>query len=149
MIDLGFDTKKYDDINLVKKYDLYIDPNGYFYKVKSIKGIGILNHNTWAKMYLDKLKYNFDKKFSPAEIMVHLFGFIYYSHDQLQYKPIIKVANPRYFNVTASPEQLNSLFNIMLVNGENPFDVPMLMGEEGIFDYEALNDTYSQKIKKR
>ena len=148
MIDVSFDMKKYDDINLIKDCDLFIDPSGYFYKIKPIKGISILNHNTWSKKYLDNLKYTFNHKFSPAEIMVHLFGFVYYSHDQLKYKPIIKTPNPRYFNVSSSPEQLNSLFNVMMVNGENPFNVPMLMGEENIYDYEEINDNQFQKKRR-
>lgn len=148
MIDLSLDMTKYSDINAIKNHDLFIDQNGDFYKIRPIKGMSLFNHNTWAKMYLDKLNYDLDQRFSPSEVLVHVLGFVYYSHDQLKFKPIIKIADPWFCNMNTTKAQLDSLYNVMIVNGENPNIVPMLMGEEGIYDYEGIDDTENPKIKK-
>ena len=69
------------------------------------------SHNKWAEQFMKEnlnisdFKLNpsvsmllcLSKMNGPAEILIHCFGFVYYSHDALMYKPIIKIPNPIYF----------------------------------------------------
>lgn len=129
-----FDFNKYDDVVEVKAYDGFIDTNGNFYKVckrreKNIKD----SHNEWATHFI-KEKLNIKKfKFNPttsalftlatlggpAEVLIHCFGYVYYSHDPFYYKPIIKLPNPKIANYKVTEEQLNTLYSIMTMNKEN------------------------------
>lgn len=138
----NFDFSSYDDINLVKGYDLFIDPNGSVYKIKKTRNMIDVNHNKWAERFLilnnkisiiDLTYLKVD--YSPVEIMVNYFGYVYYSHDNLLFQPIIKTPNPKYNKKMVSEEQLDTLTNIMVINNENPFDVPMIMGEKEEYDY--------------
>ena len=150
----NFDFKKYNDANDVKGYDLFIDRLGNMYKIKKTKSNSIVDHNSWAEKYMIETqkinKLNFKINSSnlinlinlkgPAEILVHSYGFVYYSHDALLFQPIIKAPNPKYFNNNVTDEQLDSLTSVMLMNNENPFVVPMIMGEEDYdYDYTTIN----------
>ena len=121
------DFNKYDDAMAVHRYEGFIDRNGYFYKVaKRGENKNRDSHNEWAEVFIkEKLnKKNF--KFSPttsalftltrlsgpAEILIHCFGYVYYSHDPDYYKPIIKVPNPKISNYKATEEQLDMLFSL-------------------------------------
>lgn len=153
-----YDFTKYDDAKEIHRYDGFIDKNGYFYKVCKI-GEKILDengrvrdsHNKWAEAYLkEKLKvenFKFNPTVSalfsltqlsgPAEILVHCFGFTYYSHDPVYYKPIIKTPNPRIANYKVTEDQLDMLYLIMLLNKEST-DIPIFMGEDE--DYLGTDD---------
>lgn len=151
---MNIDLNPYNDAVLVRKYDLFINKLGEYFKIKRTLSKDRMNHNIWAEKYLEEIN---DKEeyigLSPAEVLIHKYGFLYYSHDGLLYKPIIKVANPGYFKIRKTEEQLDSLFNIMVINGENPFIVPMLNGEENIYDYEEMNNergkVYAKTLYKR
>ena len=119
----------YNDVLQVCKYDLFINVDGEYFKVKKTISKDKMNHNIWAEQYLNNINDNKDyNNLSMSEILIHKYGFVYYSHDGLLYKPIIKIPNPKYFNKSVNEKQLDSLFNIMMVNNENPFYVPMLNG---------------------
>lgn len=135
------DLEAYDDSVIVKNYNLFIDPDGMFYRINRIKNDYSIDHNLWALEYFKKLCDIYDsKKLSPAEVLIHKYGFLYYSHDMLVRKPIVKVPNPKYYRQRVSEEELDSLFQIMLLNNEDPFSVPMQMGYDDVYDYVALTD---------
>lgn len=160
-----YDFNKYDDATQINRYEGFIDRNGYFYKV-SKRGAKITDengkirdsHNKWAEVYLKQKKNMKDFKFNPtasalftltklngpAEILIHCFGYVYYSHDPIYYKPIIKVPNPKVANYKATEEQLNMLYSIMLLNRENT-NIDIFFEDEDINDYYARDDQKNYK----
>lgn len=149
-----FDFNKYDDAMEVKNYDGFIDRDGNFYKVGlRIKKDGNDSHNSWAETYIrEKLNFK-DVKLNvtnstiftlvslsgPAEILINCFGYVYYSHDPIFYKPIIKIPNPKIANYKVTEEQLNMLYMIMAYNRENT-DISILNGDDNVYDYCGLDD---------
>jgi len=143
---MNIDMEQYDDCILVRNYNLFIDPDGLFYRINRINKSGI-DHNVWALEYFKKINSIYESKhLSPAEVLIHKYGFLYYSHDMLVGKPIVKIANPIYYKKHVSDEELDSLFQVMLINNEDPFSVPMQMGYDNVYDYVALTD---EKIYKK
>lgn len=155
-----YDFNKYDDSMEIYRYEGFIDRNGYFYKVAK-RGEKILDengkirdsHNNWAEAYL-KEKMNIKNfKFNPtasalftltslsgpAEILIHCFGYVYYSHDPAYFKPIIKVPNPKISNYKATEEQLDMLFSIMVLNKENT-NISIFFNDEEDVDYLGRDD---------
>lgn len=130
-----FDIKGYNDLTSIVGYDGFIDPNGLFYKVKKRNSNDIsVSHFTWAEYYLtqDKNKLNdllkpsysvlyiLSKLNSKQDILIHFFGFVYYSHDYLTHEPIIIPPDPMYNGKTITSEQLDTLYEIMNINLEQP-----------------------------
>ena len=155
-----FDFNKYNDAIEVKRFEGFIDRNGYFYKVvERGKNKNSDSHNKWAEQYL-KEKINIKKfKFNPtasalltlaslngpAQILVDCFGFVYYSHDPDYFKPIIKVPNPKVSNYKVTEEQLNFLFLIMTANNENT-NIPIFFNDEDEFDYSGVDEYRGKRI---
>ena len=150
-----FDFNKYEDILIFQKYDGFIDPRGYFYKVNLRNGHKEIDHNLWANEYMKnhgdkfrKLNFTASNLFtlsqisSVAEALVHIYGFIYYSHDTYNRQPIIIIPNPMYNNCRMTDAQDEALFNIMLLNNEDPFNCP-LFTEDDVYCY------YGETKKKR
>ena len=79
--------------------------------------------------------------------MINCLGFVYYSHDPIYYKPIVKIPNPKIFGKTVTDEQLDMLCNIMLCNKEN-IDIPILYGDTNEYEYCGLEDNQFDKKKK-
>lgn len=144
-----FDFNKYDDILISQKYDGFIDPNGYYYKVNLRNSGKVIDHNLWANEYMKnngdkyrKLNFSASGLFtlsqisSVAEALVHIYGFIYYSHDSYTRKPIIILPNPLYNNCKMTAAQNEVLFNIMLLNNEDPFTCPIFT-EDGVYFYSG------------
>ena len=142
------DFTKYDDVTKMRCYDGYIDPNGNFYRVKQ-RLRPICNHELWAEEYLknnalecrdisisESLLLNLITLKTCTEKLIHLHGFIYYSHDELLYKPIIKMPNPKIFGKRSTEEQMDALYSIMLINNENT-NIPIF---DGALDYVGLED---------
>lgn len=142
------DFTKYDDVTKMRGYDGYIDPNGNFYRVKQ-RLRPICNHELWAEGYLknnaldchdivvsESLLLNLITLKTCTEKLIHLHGFIYYSHDELLYKPIIKMPNPKIFGKRSTEEQMDALYSIMLINNENT-NIPIF---DGALDYVGLED---------
>ena len=159
-----YDFNKYDDVVDIHGYEGFIDRNGCFYKVVK-RGEKITDengnirnsHNNWAEAYLktimniNNFKFNptasalftLTKLSGPAEILVHCFGFVYYSHDPYYYKPIIKVPNPKIANYKVTEEQLDMLFSIMVMNKEKT-NIPIFFNEDDT-DYLGRDDQYNYK----
>ena len=147
------DFTPYDDALNTKGYDGFIDRYGNFYKVcKTNKKSIIDSHNEWAERYI-KEKLNIkDFKFNPttsalftltklsgpAEILIHCFGYVYYSHDPIYYTPIIKLPDPKISNYKVTNEQLDMLFLIMRLNKENT-DIPIFLEEDEYNESSNLN----------
>lgn len=161
-----YDFNKYDDALNVYRYEGFIDRNGYFYKVCK-RGEKITDesgkvrdsHNEWAEAFLKERMNIKDFKFNPtasalitltnlsgpAEILIHCFGYVYYSHDPVYCKPIIKVPNPKIANFKVTEEQLDMLYTIMLLNNEKKYtNIDIFFGEES-YDYCGKEDKENSK----
>ena len=159
----NFDFNTYDNILDMVGYNGFIDRLGNFYRVCKIKSGNINDsHNEWAIEYLKKVHNVNDLKFSPtnsalielinlsgpAELLVNCFGFVYYSHDFIFHKPVIRLPNPKVANYKATEEQLNILFFLMRFSGEIT-DIP-IFNEEDVYSYEGQNDySYVKRIEKK
>lgn len=147
------DFNIYDDALEVLKHDLFIDKDGKYYKIKRTVSKDNTSHNIWARDFLLRRgEVNLSKNLNDVELLIHKYGFTYYSHDGLLYKPIIKIPNPIYYKRTVTDEQIDSLIEIMLLNGENPFKVPFINKEDNIYDYVEINNesgVTSENIYKR
>lgn len=156
------DFNKYDDVMEVRGYDGFIDRNGNFYKVcKKRKKMAEDTHNEWAEVFLkeklDMSEFKFNPTTSalftlvslsgPAEILVNCFGYVYYSHEPIYYKPIIKLPDPKISNYTVTKEQLDMLYLVMAYNQENT-DIPIFYGELDNYEYSGLDEYNNQKILK-
>ena len=159
-----YDFKAYDDVMEIHRYEGFIDRNGKFYKVckrgekiTDEKGRVRNSHNKWAEAYLKEKMNIKDFKFNPTasalltltslngpvEILIHCFGYVYYSHDPIYYKPIIKTPDPKIASYKATEEQLDMLFSLMLVNKENT-NIPIFFNDEDI-DYLGRDDCENYK----
>ncbi len=157
-----FDFNKYDDASLIHNYDGFIDQNGNYYKVSHRRqSKNIDSHNEWAKAFLkQKLNiddYNFNKFYSsifssvllngPAEILINCFGYVYYSHDAIIYKPIIKLPNPKILNYRVTQEQLDMLYSVMLYNNEDT-NISIFYDDNDEYTYCGIEDGgYQRKFK--
>ena len=164
-----YDFNKYDDATQVNRFEGFIDRNGYFYKVAKRgekitdeKGRIRDSHNLWAeaflkeKMNITEFKFNptasalftLTKLNGPAEILIHCFGYIYYSHDPIYFKPIIKAPNQKIANYKATEEQLNTLYSIMFLNKEDT-NISIFFCEEESYDYYGEYEQNKIKILKK
>lgn len=149
-----FDFKPYDDIITCSIYDGFFSPDGYYYKVKQRRSNMCNNsHNEWAEKFIkEKMNiqdldinptysalYALKQIKGPAELLVHRFGYLYYSHDPLFYKPIIIKPNPKIAGKSVTDKQLDMLFQMMLLNNENPFFNPIFT-EEDVYTYNGLDE---------
>lgn len=154
------DFNKYDDASLIHNYEGFIDKLGNFYKVcHRNKSKNADTHNVWAEAYmkekfgvinLETLQvtslFNISQLNSPSEILINCHGFVYYSHDPIYHKPIIKIPNPKVAKYKVTEEQLNMLFLIMIYNNENT-NIPILFGEEDVYSYCGMEEDLDKKIK--
>ncbi len=145
MSNFKFDIKGYKDLSNIVDYDGFIDPNGLFYKVKKKYSNDIsVSHLTWAEYYLsqdkDKLNnlltpsysvlYILSKLNSKQDILINFFGFVYYSHDYLTREPIIIPPDPMYNDKSITSEQLDTLYEIMNNNLEQPLNHEIFSQED-------------------
>lgn len=156
-----FDFKRYDDVAEVYNYNGFIDQDGYFYKVSPKNhGNTEIEHNLWARMYVkahgDRFRrmdfsasglFTLSQISSEVDVLVHIYGFVYYSHDDLYMKPIIKVPDPKYNHFTKSKYQEDILFSLMLINNENPFENPIFT-DDTTYAYVGLNEAQNGRSKK-
>ena len=155
------DYKLYDDYNDAKGYDLFIAPNGEFYRIKKRLDKSNISHETWAEEYIKLNNIKIDvSKFQTSIIFrmnnlrtatskaIHCLGFIYYSHDHIYYKPIIELPNPKVYGNCVTDAQLDTLYAVMLINNENT-DIPIFEGDT--LRYVGMNDEvdYEKDRNKR
>ena len=132
-----FDFNVYYELNEIKGYDGYIGTNGEFYKVKSFRNSDLnCTHLTWAEQYIKQDYKKLSTLLYPSnsilfalanlktkqDILIHFFGYVYYSHDYYTNTPLIITPNPIYNEKTITKEQLEKLYDIMEVNLENPME---------------------------
>lgn len=155
------DYKLYDDIKDSIGYDLFIDKNGKFYRIKKRLDKNSTSHEKWADEYLRMNNINIDtSKFQSSIIfklsnlktstdkLINYCGFVYYSHDHCYYKPIIELPNPAIYGNRVTENQLDTLFGVMMVNNENT-NIPIFEGET--LKYVCMNDEVDyeeNRIKK-
>jgi len=151
MKNIKFDFNPYDDVAEVLEYDGFISPSGYYYKVRRSMSNDSIDHDMWAKEYLEKiiglekiisnisgsLLLGLTQMNSYVFTLVHMQGFVYYSHDPISRGPIIIAPNPRINNRNMTKEQNDLLFSIMCMNGEDAFNNPVLNGEDT--EYVAID----------
>lgn len=145
------DFTPYLDIAECINYDGFFDPIGSYYKVK-LRNSNMMedSHNNWAEEYIKKnfntqninvrstysFLYGLTKLNGPAEILVHIFGFVYYSHNPINHQPIIIVPDEKIMGNKVTKEQLDSLFEMMIFNNERPFDNEIFM--EDLDDFKKI-----------
>lgn len=148
------------DISLCTKYDGFIDKYGNYYIVKEKRSTNsLLGHNEWAEQYMKEKKLNvtqFNQTYSmllalsklngPAEFLIHCYGYAYYSHDPILYKPIIMLPNPHISGNSATSDQIEALFKIMLFNNENPYNKEILI-DSNIYEYSGLDEEIGGKFR--
>lgn len=155
----NIDFNKYDDIALIKDYDGFIDSRGYFYRVcsRKDKSKSKIDHNLWAEVYIkkniDKFKkinfinsglFTFSKVSSPSDLLVNIYGFVYYSHDIDYHKPIIKIPNPKYNGCKMTREQDELLYTIMMLNNEQPENNPIFL-EDNVYNYVGMEESSKRR----
>ena len=153
-----FDFNRYDDIAEAAKYNGFIDQDGYFYKVSPRNHYRAkIDHNLWARAYVkahgDRFKrmdfsasglFTLSQISSEVDVLVHIYGFVYYSHDDQYFKPIIKCPDPKYNKFIMNRKQSDFLFGIMLINNENPFENP-IFNDDRVYKYVGLYDEQDKK----
>ena len=119
------------DINVIKNYDGFIDPEGNFYRV-SLRNMHVPTHIEWAdKFVIKKLDYikhlsnpsgsfllTMTKLKDKQDVLIHFYGFIYYGHDAYTRKPIIIYPDDTINSKCVSKEQIETLFKILSANEE-------------------------------
>lgn len=156
-----FDFNRYDDLVDICKYNGFIDQDGHFYKVSLRSHYHAkIDHNLWARAYVkehgDRFRrmdfsasglFTLSQISSEVDVMVHIYGFVYYSHDDIYHKPIIKCPDPKYNKFIMTSSQEDVLFNIMLVNNEDPYNNPIFSNDD-MYTYVGLYDE-KQKVKRK
>jgi hypothetical protein len=122
------------DFELAAKHNGFIDPNGNYYLV-SEKSKHIPTHEQWANSYivgkLDFVKllanpnksliYTLNRLKEKQDMLIHFYGYVYYSHDSYTNKPIIILPDEKVNDKKVSNEQLKTLFEVMKINGEESY----------------------------
>lgn len=159
---INYDFNQYNNMEECKRYNGFFDQDGNFYRVNLKNSLNMaLTHNTWADKYLkENLKLSeitFNPSYSlidrlrqitsPSELLVNGYGFVYYSHDPMRFKPIIIKPNPSVAGKRITKEQLDKLFEIMILNNENPFFNPIFTEEE-VYEYNGLDDEETRGYSK-
>lgn len=146
------------ELNVSEYFDGFIDPQGKYYKVKE-KGTKEDLFNTWSKKYIEiitqvyytELRFNYKnilniKKINSfTELLINLFGYVYYNHDSDKNQPIIKLPDPNLCDVCATSDQIEALYQIMLINHENPQDKEFLIDATMNY-YNGIEET-ERKIR--
>lgn len=137
------DLKKYYLPEEVEGYELFIGPEGEYYKVKKINGVNTISHYEWAEIYFESK----NKKFTPntfdaLNALIHLYGFVRYAHRSISCNPILDIPNPAYHNVSITKEQVASIYNLVYYNEEY-----LTQDQEAILDYEVnVLNSMSEKV---
>lgn len=120
------DFNNYSKPEEVKDYELFIGPNGEYYKVKTKYESGDnCTHYEWAQKYLeDRVPSTLSdpvirkKCNTPLQILIHMYGYIRYTHSYGYSKPIFDLPNSNYFGYKLSKEQIDSIYKLLDFNKE-------------------------------
>ncbi len=143
------DFNKYSSPVEVKDYELFIGPEGEYYKVKTrYESDQNCTHYVWAEKYLEEFglsslltKEKITKKCkTPLEVLVHYCGFIRYTH-MYGRNIYLNIPNKLYFGYILSKKQINSLYNLMDYNHDK-------VNDDIINQIERLDEEYDTKIDK-
>lgn len=153
------DFKPHYDINEIKNYELFIGPQGEYYKVKTIKESDEnMTHYNWAHKYLQKHKLlelfkqeikelNLDDYNS---IIINLCGFIRYTHVDYYGTPVIDIPDYFKYGKTVTEKQIISLHHLMHSKNESRFYEPFLENvKKNSYDgsiYRKMVDNYIEKL---
>ena len=93
----------------VKGFELFIGPDGEYYKVKNIKNNSNYTHYEWAEQYIKSFTNDVTKTncFDSLNLLIHKYGFVRYAHRFYSPNPILDIPNPSYYGVSITEEQKN------------------------------------------
>lgn len=122
------DFNIYTDIKDMRGYEAFIGPNGEFYRVKPMsRDFTGITHYSWAEEFLkDSIKVeeyiertNLKTKLN---FLIHVLGFIRYTHLYGMHGVYIDKPDVNISGRKITKEQLDTLFNVMTINGEKPLE---------------------------
>lgn len=141
---MKFDFNSYN-FAIAEYFDGFIGPQGDYYHVKPM-GQSDDFHNVWAEQYIKLLC---DKDYNDyfklpgisdfTDLLVNIFGFIYYNHDCKSLQPIIKLPNHGIAGKRTTNNQIETLIEIMLINNEDPLHKEFVIDAD-IFYYNGLDN---------
>ena len=147
------------EISVSRYFDGFIDPQGKYYIVKE-KGQEEDLFNIWSKQFIEQITkvyyteiklniktiLNLQKIDTFTDLLINLFGYIYYNHDQEFKKPIIKLPDPNICNISATSDQIEALYKIMQINNENPIDKEFII-DATINYYNGIEEDTERMIR--
>ena len=141
------DLNKYYSLKEIEGYELFIGPEGEYYKVKKINENSTISHSVWAAEYFKKNNFNEPKdnsSFDSISTIINKHGFVRYAH-AFSSNPIIDVPNPAYYGVRITKSQIEAIYNLLNHNLE------YLTEEQERLLCEEMNilDTMSDKVFRK
>lgn len=145
--------------DIAKDYNGFISPDGKFYLV-SKKSSHLPTHQEWAENFVlnntnfikllarpnKSFLYTISRLKDRQEMLIHFYGYIYYSHDELSKKPILIYPDFDINNKLVTKEQKDILFKVMLLNYEEDYYPEYTKEYE---DCEKHNEYVNRFICKR
>lgn len=146
------DFNKYYLPEQVKGFELFIGPDGEYYKVKNIKNNSNYTHYEWAEQYIKSFTNDVAKTncFDSLNLLIHKYGFVRYTHRFYSPNPILDIPNPSYYGVSITKEQINSIYSLLDCNLEY-----ITEEQKNMFDYNynvysnASDAVYTRHISKK
>lgn len=141
------DLNKYYSLKEIEGYELFIGPEGEYYKVKKINENSTISHSVWATEYFKRNNFNEPKdnsSFDSINTIINKHGFVRYAH-AFSPNPIIDVPNPTYYGVRVTNLQIEAIYNLLNHNLE------YLTEEQERLLCEEINilDTMSDKVFRK
>ena len=149
------DYKTYYNVEDVNGYELFIGPNGEYYKVKTIyESDQDCTHYEWAIGYIEKNnlqplrehKYIKDKCNTDIQILINYLGFIRFTHASVSATPIFTFPNKHYFGYRINNLQITAIYNLIKNHNKDFVDsiISKLNNEE--IEYEQKIDKVFKKL---
>lgn len=147
------------DPNVAKNFNGFISPDGKFYKI-SRKNVHVSSHQEWANAFVinntnfikllakpnKSFLYTISRLKDKQDLLIHFYGYIYYSHDEYSKKPILIYPDFDINNMSVTKEQKDILFKVMLLNYEEEYYPEYAKEYE---DSEKHNEYVDRLISKR
>ena len=153
------DFNKYDNPIEVSKYELFIGPQGEYYKVKTrYESDENCTHYKWAEAYLEKHGLSgmleneniHSKCKTPLELLVDYFGFIRYTHAYESSRQVyLTVPNRLKFGYEVTKDQIDSIYKLMYYNHDTIDENIMKKLEDIAEDYEIKREHVFNSIKSK